>query len=407
VNSHDFALSSTPVVNSSGEPLLFNGFRRYPIKPYEGRNLSQMRELAAEVLELQKLWSWKNTPEMQKRGVLIRKQIPQWMNSFESRLRRAIGAHARSFGIEGSDGVGRKAQVPWVRLYSKAHSESAQHGWYCVLLFHAQGAGFYLCLCHGSTEGAELKSRSPEQLQRFIRWAREKLAEQLNGIADLQLSIDLGADKTDLGVSYAHGTVAAKWYPAARLPAGEKLKEDICAFAECLAFLYDQSDLGRLPEGEPPEVEISLRTIEAVSRPLSKRLAKGQGFGLRPEERKVVELHAMKMAREHFVSEGYQVKDLSATESFDLRITQAAHSFQVEVKGTTGLSESIMLTANEVDLHRAAHPHNALFVVSEIQLNRRSKRPVASGGISRIFQPWEIDLSALVPAAFRYRLPKK
>lgn len=365
-----------------------------------------MRKLAAEVLELQKVWTWENTPQMQRRGQLIRHEIPTWMRSFEPRLQRALGTHGEVFDIEGSDGVGRKAQVPWVRLYSEPHSPSAQFGWYCVLLFHAQGAGFYLSLCHGATEGAELKSRSRKELLQLVEWGRETLKSQLSGVPNLTFTIDLGANKTDLGDSYAHGTVAARWYPAAGIPTADTLKDDICTFARLLAFLYDETDLGRLPDSTPPEVESSLRAIEEVARPLSKRLGKGQGFGLRPEERKVVELHAVKIARRHYESEGYSVEDRGDTDSFDLLATRERQLLHVEVKGTTGRSESIMLTAPEVALHIRTHPNNALFVVSEIQL-KRGKVPVASGGILRIIQPWKIDEVALVPSAFRYKLPKK
>jgi hypothetical protein len=63
----------------------------------------------------------------------------------------------------------------------------------------------------------------------------------------------------------------------------------------------------------------------------------------------------------------------------------------------------VILTRNEVDLHRREHPHNALFVVHRIDLDRSGPVPVASGGIEVEIRPWPIDDADLTPLAYQYR----
>ena len=115
--------------------------------------------------------------------------------------------------IEGSDGVGSKAHVPWVRIYSETHSPSAMNGWYVVLLFAADGTGAYLALGSGTSQVVDgmFKRRPPEWLQRRIVWAREVLASRdTDGLIErIQL-----ADPGTLGSQYERGTVFAHHFPA-------------------------------------------------------------------------------------------------------------------------------------------------------------------------------------------------
>jgi hypothetical protein len=70
--------------------------------------------------------------EMQQRGTLIRGLIPAAIHA----LLPSEGTLPFTLRIEGSDGRGRKARVPWVRVYSEAHSPRATNGWYVGLLPH-------------------------------------------------------------------------------------------------------------------------------------------------------------------------------------------------------------------------------------------------------------------------------
>ena len=45
-----------------------------------------------------------------------------------------------------------------------------------------------------------------------------------------------------------------------------------------------------------------------------------------------------------------------------------------------------------------------LLVVHGIDLDRKSKPPIASGGKLRLVLPWKLDTEALTPLSYQYRL---
>ncbi len=72
---------------------------------------------------------------------------------------------------------------------------------------------------------------------------------------------------------------------------------------------------------------------------------------------------------------GYVVEDVGKTVSYDLRATKAGFVVKVEVKGTTSNGSEIVLTRNEVDVHKNDYPANALAIVRYIQLHRHNGEP--------------------------------
>ena len=129
----------------------------------------------------------------------------------------------------------------------------------------------------------------------------------------------------------------------------------------------------------------------------------GRGFGLTARERKCVEERAMKVATAYLRGRGYRVEDVSARNPFDLRAMRGRRELKIEVKGTPGLGAEILLTKNEVELHRLCHPANMLIVVHSISLQRNKSIPSATGGQIRKKSPWKIDDANLAPIAFSYR----
>jgi hypothetical protein len=144
--------------------------------------------------------------------------------------------------------------------------------------------------------------------------------------------------------------------------------------------------------------------VEEISSPF--RQPDGQGRGLSAAERRLVELHAMEMAKRHYCEKWETVEDVTSKRCYDLECRTGDRVLRVEVKGTTGGGTSVLLTTNEVEHARAQQPHVALFVVSEIQLRREpGSEPVASGGTVRILEPWDVRACELRPMAYECRLP--
>jgi hypothetical protein len=170
-------------------------------------------------------------------------------------------------------------------------------------------------------------------------------------------------------------------------------------------------------EAAPAELAIRLASGRAASRQVQEAVdlveriarAKGkgrrQGRGLTGPERQAVERRAMTVARKRLERDGWGVEDVSADQSYDLHCANGRRELHVEVKGTTGAGASILLTRNEVRLAYEHAAEVALYVVSEIQLNRERPSPLATGGTLRRFDPWRIDAGILEPVGYEWLLP--
>ncbi len=123
--------------------------------------------------------------------------------------------------------------------------------------------------------------------------------------------------------------------------------------------------------------------------------------------RRAIELRAVQVSTEYYRASGWHVEDTSMQQSYDLRCTYPNKpELHVEVKGTTGTGEQVILTTNEVEHARRQHPNVALAIVSHIQVTIDEKRvPWASGGELRVLEPWTIDEGKLTVTQYTYDVP--
>jgi 5-methylcytosine-specific restriction protein A len=145
-----------------------------------------------------------------------------------------------------------------------------------------------------------------------------------------------------------------------------------------------------------PETDGSI--VESLLRP--RVAARGQAWGGSAEGRKAIESFAMDLAARYYRRLWPEVLDVSATKPFDLLCREGDRELRVEVKGTTSLGLSVLLTRNEVRHAQANNGCMALFVVSDIVASVSG----CKGGTVRIFEPWDIQDDELEPVAFECRL---
>jgi len=356
------------------------------------------------VLELQTDWTSENTRPMQERGRLIRNAIPTSLKAWRGSLSKSLGDYADSFAVEGRDGTGLKAHVPWVRLFSSQKAPSAQQGWYCVYLFHPDGSGVSLCLSHGSTSwnGGSLTVRSDAEADELLRWATTSLAGQVASLPGVRRGLELGShDK--LALAYEKTTAYSRFYPSHSLPDDLSLQADLKAFLGLLGTLYRSEDLGQSPEATSPEIVALSALVDLATNPLRHgQKQNGQGRGLTAAERKLVELEAMKHARDWLAAHGFEAEDTSLAKPYDFFATKDGVDFIVEVKGSTGGLGDIILTKNEVAAHQFWHPNNVLIVVYGMSLS--DTRSSVSGGTIHAVEAWKINDADLVPLSFSYRV---
>lgn len=363
-----------------------------------------MKDLFREVLELQLDFSSENTASMARRGDLIRNIIPGEMRDWKAGQADAVLPFRGRLNVQGRDGTGRKTLVPWVRIHSPELSPSAQKGWYAVYLFHEHGDGLSLCLSHGSTSfnGRDFVPRSAAEVAELMAWSRGLLTADAQALG-FAPGVDLGST-AKLSQAYERTAAFSKTYGVNDLPDDEELMLDAAHAVSLLGRLYQAIELGRTPEAEPLEVQQARMAIEAIAKP-NKPLpgTPGQGFGLTAPERKTVEDHAMGIAKAWLVAHGYEnIQDVSGSQSCDFWAKKAGVDHYVEVKGTTGGFGTVLLTANEVDLHRDLHPDNILIVVHNIDLVDRRSRAI--GGQVVVLEAWDITTAELRPLSFSCRL---
>jgi hypothetical protein len=125
-----------------------------------------------------------------------------------------------------------------------------------------------------------------------------------------------------------------------------------------------------------------------------------QGFMLSAHSRKMIEMYAVDMAINHFENEGYKV--VVHGKPFDLLCKKNDKTLYVEVKGTHGAANGIILTRNEVELSQKKSADFALFVVSEVSVDNDAE--VLSGGTVRIVHPWKPRQELLQVIGYTYDL---
>ena len=160
------------------------------------------------------------------------------------------------------------------------------------------------------------------------------------------------------------------------------------AFTPLLQQLgLSEAQLGMSAQSSP-EVAEAIAAVESVSHP--RRKFGGQRFTA--AENKAVEERAVQVTRDHFEKElGFATEDVGATQAYDVHATKGHQVIKIEVKGTTTDGAAVVLTRNEVNLHLAEHPNNALAVVRGMTLDHSGEQPVATGGDLILLMPWKID----------------
>lgn len=357
-----------------------------------------MIETLRRICELQPAYTSHNSEPMRERGHLIRRTLPDILRAMEPELAAELGPYGEGFRVGASDGIGRKTEAPWVRIFDRRMSPRPTDGFYVVLHFAADGSAMFVTVGCGSTVWAngDLRSISDKELRQRTDWARAVIKDAFGDLAPFTDTIDLGA-KAPLPRTFEKATVMARRIAVGDLDA--TLVTDLLLQAtHRLRELYEAQGRGQdLAMADAVELE-----LEALSRPQRRSDGQGQGFGLSGPERRAIELRAMVVAQEWLEAEGYKVKNTSRNSPFDFLATRAGSSLKVEVKGTTSAgAQAIFMTRNEVELHRREAGATALIIVSAIQLDRRVTQPMASGGELIAEIGWDIEAWELAPMAFR------
>jgi hypothetical protein len=212
-------------------------------------------------------------------------------------------------------------------------------------------------------------------------------------------TISLGA-KASLPLTFEQATAIASRIGIDRL--GSTDVESL-VFQACLRL--NEIYLAQLDKRHLSLGDQDIEVMSNLLRPL--KGGQRQGRGLSAADKKSVELRAMVLATEHLLGLGFKCKDTSATESYDILAKSGDAVIKVEVKGTTSdLCDSVLITKNELELHRRERGSTALIIVSGIRLNRADGNTTSDGGIVEALIGWDIDQWIMEPIAFHIFRPK-
>lgn len=355
----------------------------------------------SQILELQKKYDSKNTSEMQRRGILVRTELPEHLRANLELFEPLFSSRGYSFDIEGKDGVGRKVESPWVRLFDPEMSPSATTGWYVVIHFSRDGGTAYLTLGCGATTFVKgsLVPVNPIELESRVKWARSLRATPGFNAEDFYDPINLHGNS--LSKQSERAIAFASAMPAGKLNAEEFLAR-LQSLTKRLLDIYDAQRLGKDPLQIHQDIQVTEDHLAEVISP-SKSKRRGQGRGLSAVERSLVEKQAMDVAKEGLLKAGFiSVEDVSASESYDFKAMKDGLFWFIEVKGTTSsASDMFLLTAAELKLHRGNIGKTALALVSEIRLAMNPEGGQASGGKLLFEAPWNPDKWIFEPTAYR------
>lgn len=355
-----------------------------------------MKAYLKSICDLQPRYSAENTPEMQERGRILRSEIKPYLQNMRV-LAEILGPFGDDFYADASDGIGRKTELPWVRFCSKSMSPSATEGFYCVIHFSTDGSAIHITIGSGSSRfhnGSNVVLPD-EELDRQTAWARSVISQKFMKLEPFTDDPDFGA-KRKLPLSFQRATAISKRINYEDINDTD-VEEILKKAAEYLRAIYEAQSIGRdLTQADQVELE-----TEAVIRPQA-MTCRRQGYGLPAVARREVELRAMIVAQQWLSQHGYVATDCSARESYDLHVKRGAEELKVEVKGTTSdFIDAVLMTKNEVELHKREKGKTGLIIVSSVMLSKIGETFVASGGIADALIGWDIDKWDIEPTAFR------
>ncbi len=180
---------------------------------------------------------------------------------------------------------------------------------------------------------------------------------------------------------------------------------------KCADAAIMHPDLHREVRNAPNEVLDLIRSYlpNTKKKSPSTKSSASQGRGLTHEQRKAVENWSVSRAVEYFAP--MPLKDVGSRESWDLEGIRNGAPLRIEVKGSTGGLDKIILTRNEVRHAKECRDGNAiqlaLVLVEHIQLQEPSgdEKWHASGGTLKVIDPWIVQEGGLSASQYEYTLP--
>lgn len=171
---------------------------------------------------------------------------------------------------------------------------------------------------------------------------------------------------------------------------------------EWLAGLY-QWRPGDMPTRRLDPVE-----LPSDKKPESSNGRRGQGRQMDAVKREVVERYGMEKCRAYYERLGFALLDTSKTRPFDFEARRGDALRRIEVKGTTGTLDTVVVTSGEVQSARLDGVPTDLVVVHSIRLRECGVGTYeAFGGVMQVVRDWIPEEERLRPTQYEYSVVGK
>jgi 5-methylcytosine-specific restriction protein A len=150
----------------------------------------------------------------------------------------ALGFSLDDYKIEGSYGAGNMALCPWIAIFDRRVSVTAQQGYYIVLLFAEDMKSCCLSLNQGFTSYTQIYATDRIARRKAGETARRALIHIDNPSHAVQGRIDLAASGS-LGRGYEDCAILSFRYDAAILPPPRQVKDDLHVLLIAYSKLYE------------------------------------------------------------------------------------------------------------------------------------------------------------------------
>lgn len=160
----------------------------------------------------------------------IKQDIPLFFKENIATLRR------NDLIVDSSIGQGNMAEIPWVSIFNRNITTSAQYGYYIVLLFSADMERCFLSL----NQAVTVHTKAYTKRDAFIKMIEiAEFAQEYLPINSRQVvgKINLAAEKS-LGQGYEHGAIVSFEYTLNSDTAQETLFSDFTYLVECYDLLH-------------------------------------------------------------------------------------------------------------------------------------------------------------------------
>lgn len=148
----------------------------------------------------------------------------EFVYSLANAVRREVDTHR--YTVFASVGKGRWAEVPWIGVFDKSVTSSAQDGIYVVYLFAADMSGVYLSLNQGWTRYEEqfgLAAGRKKAREAALSWRRLTMPH-LGGLSPDDIDLK---SRVKRPVGYMAGHICGQYYPCEAMPSHEDLRADL------------------------------------------------------------------------------------------------------------------------------------------------------------------------------------